>query len=201
MQNCKRFLKQEPVFVIAAVCAVVSMLWVPPSAQYLEYIDLRVLELLFCLMAAVAGMQQEGTFLVLSQRIAGRQEKQPPADLITGDAAVFASMLITNDVALITFVPFAVLVLQLTNQIQRLAWVVTLQTIAANIGSMLTPVGNPQNLYLSSFYGMDAPSFFAVTIPVVALSFCLLAICCLWGKTDRSRCALSTKRSSAVPKG
>ena len=62
MQNCKRFLKQEPVFVIAAVCAVVSMLWVPPSAQYLEYIDLRVLELLFCLMAAVAGMQQEGPF-------------------------------------------------------------------------------------------------------------------------------------------
>ena len=75
-----------------------------------------------------------------------------------------------------------VLVLQLTNQMQRLAWVVTLQTIAANIGSMLTPVGNPQNLYLSSFYGMDAASFFAVTIPVVALSFCLLAICCLWGK-------------------
>lgn len=77
MQNCKRFFKQEPVFVIAAVCAVVSMLWVPPSAQYLEYIDLRVLELLFCLMAAVAGMQQEGTFLVLSQRmLAGRKSSR-----------------------------------------------------------------------------------------------------------------------------
>ncbi|MEF2563155.1 MAG: hypothetical protein UI647_10275 [Negativibacillus sp.] len=77
MQNCKRFLKQEPVFAIAAVCAVVSMLWVPPSAQYLEYIDLRVLELLFCLMAAVAGMQQEGTFLVLSQRmLAGRKSSR-----------------------------------------------------------------------------------------------------------------------------
>lgn len=128
MQNCKRFLKQEPVFVIAAVCAVVSMLWVPPSAQYLEYIDLRVLELLFCLMAAVAGMQQEGTFLVLSQRmLAGRKSSR----LLTLSLVMlpfFASMLITNDVALITFVPFAVLVLQLTNQIQRLAWVVTLQT-------------------------------------------------------------------------
>ena len=175
MQNCKRFFKQEPVFVIAAVCAVVSMLWVPPSAQYLEYIDLRVLELLFCLMAAVAGMQQEGTFLVLSQRmLAGRKSSR----LLTLSLVMlpfFASMLITNDVALITFVPFAVLVLQLTNQMQRLAWVVTLQTIAANIGSMLTPVGNPQNLYLSSFYGMDAATFFAVTVPVVAVSFCLLA--------------------------
>lgn len=200
MQNCKRFLKQEPVFVIAAVCAVVSMLWVPPSAQYLEYIDLRVLELLFCLMAAVAGMQQEGTFLVLSQRmLAGRKSSR----LLTLSLVMlpfFASMLITNDVALITFVPFAVLVLQLTNQIQRLAWVVTLQTIAANIGSMLTPVGNPQNLYLSSFYGMDAASFFAVTIPVVALSFCLLAICCLWGKNRQIEVRFEHKEVIRSPK-
>ena len=200
MQNCKRFLKQEPVFVIAAVCAVVSMLWVPPSAQYLEYIDLRVLELLFCLMAAVAGMQQEGTFLVLSQRmLAGRKSSR----LLTLSLVMlpfFASMLITNDVALITFVPFAVLVLQLTNQMQRLAWVVTLQTIAANIGSMLTPVGNPQNLYLSSFYGMDAASFFAVTIPVVALSFCLLAICCLWGKNRQIEVRFEHKEVIRSPK-
>lgn len=200
MQNCKRFLKQEPVFVIAAVCAVVSMLWVPPSAQYLEYIDLRVLELLFCLMAAVAGMQQEGTFLVLSQRmLAGRKSSR----LLTVSLVMlpfFASMLITNDVALITFVPFAVLVLQLTNQMQRLAWVVTLQTIAANIGSMLTPVGNPQNLYLSSFYGMDAASFFAVTIPVVALSFCLLAICCLWGKNRQIEVRFEHKEVIRSPK-
>ena len=69
MQNCKRFLKQEPVFVIAAVCAVVSMLWVPPSAQYLEYIDLRVLELLFCLMAAVAGMHN---LLILGPQGSGK---------------------------------------------------------------------------------------------------------------------------------
>ena len=190
MQNCKRFFKQEPVFVIAAVCAVVSMLWVPPSAQYLEYIDLRVLELLFCLMAAVAGMQQEGTFLVLSQRmLAGRKSSR----LLTLSLVMlpfFASMLITNDVALITFVPFAVLVLQLTNQMQQLAWVVTLQTIAANIGSMLTPVGNPQNLYLSSFYGMDAATFFAVT----------LAICCLWGKNRQIEVRFEHKEVIRSPK-
>ena len=94
----------------------------------------------------------------------------------------FSSMLITNDVALITFVPFAVLVLELTGQTKHLAWVVTLQTIAANIGSMLTPVGNPQNLYLSSFYQLAAGDFFAVTIPIVLLSFVLLALCCIAGK-------------------
>ena len=83
---------------------------------------------------------------------------------------------------------------------QRLAWVVTLQTIAANIGSMLTPVGNPQNLYLSSFYGMDAASFFAVTIPVVALSFCLLAICCLWGKNRQIEVRFEHKEVIRSPK-
>ena len=69
MEKAKQFFKREPVFVIAAVCAVASMFAVPPSAEYLGYIDLRVLELLFCLMAAVAGMQAEGSFLVLSQRL------------------------------------------------------------------------------------------------------------------------------------
>ena len=83
---------------------------------------------------------------------------------------------------------------------QQLAWVVTLQTIAANIGSMLTPVGNPQNLYLSSFYGMDAATFFAVTVPVVAVSFCLLAICCLWGKNRQIEVRFEHKEVIRSPK-
>lgn len=154
----KRFFKKEPVFVIAFLCAVLSMFLVPPSADYIGYIDFRVLELLFCLMAAVAGMQQEGVFLVLAQN-PGRKKESEAADLTLVMLPFFSSMLITNDVALITFVPFAVLVLELTGQTKHLAWVVTLQTIAANIGSMLTPVGNPQNLYLSSFYQLAAGDF------------------------------------------
>ena len=78
MEKAKQFFKREPVFVIAAVCAVASMFAVPPSADYLGYIDLRVLELLFCLMAAVAGMQAEGSFLVLSQRLLTLLLRFPP---------------------------------------------------------------------------------------------------------------------------
>lgn len=158
------------------------MFLVPPSADYIGYIDFRVLELLFCLMAAVAGMQQEGVFLVLAQKILAGKKSLRLLTLTLVMLPFFSSMLITNDVALITFVPFAVLVLELTGQTKHLAWVVTLQTIAANIGSMLTPVGNPQNLYLSSFYQLAAGDFFAVTIPIVLLSFVLLALCCIAGK-------------------
>lgn len=182
MQKAKDFLKKEPVFVIAFLCAVLSMLFVPPSAEYISYIDFRVLELLFCLMAAVAGMQYEGVFLVLAQRILIGKKSLRLLELTLVMLPFFSSMLITNDVALITFVPFAVLVLELTGQMKHLAWVVTLQTIAANIGSMLTPVGNPQNLYLSSFYNLSAGDFFSVTIPIVLLTFVLLVCCCIAGK-------------------
>ena len=179
MEKVKSFFKREPVFVIAAGCAVLSMALVPPSKEYLGYIDFRVLELLFCLMSAVAGMQEEGVFLVLSQRILTGKKSIRLLMLTLVMLPFFASMLITNDVSLITFVPFAVLVLELTGQNRLLPWVVTLQTIAANIGSMLTPVGNPQNLYLSSYYGLAAGDFFAMTVPVVLLSFVLLAVCCV----------------------
>ena len=127
----------------------------------------------------VAGMQAEGSFLVLSQRLLTGKKSMRLLTMTLVMLPFFSSMLITNDVSLITFVPFAVLVLELTGQSHRLAWVVTLQSIAANIGSMLTPVGNPQNLYLSSYYQIPTGSFFAVTVPVVALSFVLLAACCM----------------------
>ena len=121
MEKTKQFFKKEPVFVIAAVCAVASMFAVPPSAEYLGYIDLRVLELLFCLMAAVAGMQAEGSFLVLSQRLLTGKKSMRLLTMTLVMLPFFSSMLITNDVSLITFVPFAVLVLQLTGQSHRLA--------------------------------------------------------------------------------
>lgn len=123
MEKTKQFFKREPVFVIAAVCAVASMFAVPPSADYLGYIDLRVLELLFCLMAAVAGMQAEGSFLVLSQRLLTGKKSMRLLTMTLVMLPFFSSMLITNDVSLITFVPFAVLVLELTGQSHRLAWV------------------------------------------------------------------------------
>ena len=138
MQKLKLFWKKEPVFLIALFCAIFSMIFVPPSQAYWGYIDFRVLELLFCLMAAVAGMQQEGVFLVLAQKILSGKKSLRLLILTLVMLPFFSSMLITNDVALITFVPFAVLVLELVGQQKHLAWVITLQTIGANIGSMLT---------------------------------------------------------------
>lgn len=87
-----------------------------------------------------------------------------------------SSILITNDVALLTFVPFAVVVLGMAHQEKALIWVVVMQTAAANLGSMLTPVGNPQNIYLFSRYDFSLGSFLSVTLPIWVISLILISL-------------------------
>lgn len=158
------FLRREAVLSIALLCAALSMLAVPPDAGYAGYIDLRVLCLLFCLMAVVAGLQQCGLFQVLSQRLLSGRKQLRLLYLVLTLLPFFCSMLITNDVALLTFVPFTVLVLGRISRTEALVRVVVLQTLAANLGSMATPVGNPQNLFLCSYYTLSFRSFLSVVL-------------------------------------
>lgn len=168
-------IKKEPVLTAAAVCALLSMLFVPPSPAYLGYIDFRVLSLLFCLMAVVAGLQRHGLFAWLAHRLLGGNMRRRKLFLLLILLPFFSSMLVTNDVALITFVPFAILILGLTGQEKYLIFVIVMQTVAANLGSMATPVGNPQNLYLYSSFGLSAGEFFGTVLPCTLLALPLLS--------------------------
>lgn len=176
MQKVWEFSKKETVLCIAGVLAVGSMLLVPPSAAYVGYIDFRVLGLLFCLMTVVAGLQGCGVFTKLAHQVVGRAKSLRSLCRALVLLCFFSSMLITNDVALITFVPFGIMVLSLIGQRSCLIWLVVLQTVAANLGSMLTPFGNPQNLYLYAQYNMGLGRFFALTLPIAALSLVLLLL-------------------------
>ena len=164
-----RFAKREAVLCIAFFCAVVSMLFVPPDRTYLGYLDIRVLALLFCLMLVVAGLEETGLFQVLAQRLLVGRKRFRILSLALVLLPFFSSMLITNDVALLTFVPFAILMLELIGRQERLAYLVVLQTVAANLGSMATPVGNPQNLFLCSKFEIPMGDFFAVMLPLTAV--------------------------------
>jgi Na+/H+ antiporter NhaD/arsenite permease-like protein len=183
----KHALRREPVLCIAAVCALLSMLLTPPSMAYLNYIDLRVLVLLFCLMAVVAGLQACGVFAVLAQRLLAGERRMRFVTLVLVLLPFFTSMLVTNDVALITFVPFAILVLGLIGRRERLIYIVVLQTIAANLGSMATPVGNPQNLYLYANFSLGAGEFFAVMVPLTLVSLAGLTAAALCVKPEGIR--------------
>lgn len=168
------FLKKEKVMTIAFILAIVSAFFVTPDEKYLDYIDLRVLALLFCLMLIVKGFQDIGLFDLLIRKVFGRVKSSRMLSLMLIMLCFFLSMLITNDVALITFVPFAILALRLCHQEKLMIRVIVLQTIAANLGSMLTPIGNPQNLYLFTASGMGAAEFLATMAPVAAVSLALL---------------------------
>jgi len=168
------FLKNETVLAIASFAAVVSMFRTPPSAAYFGYIDWKVLSCLFCLMAVVSGLRRTGLIdraAASMTRFCGSVRKM--AAILVG-TVFFVSMAITNDVALITFIPFSLILMKDIKRPQSRMTIITLETIAANIGSSLTPVGNPQNLYLFSFYGMNGPAFFAAIFPVVAAGGLLL---------------------------
>ena len=180
MSAIRTFVRREPVLLAAALAALVSCLFVPPDAAYLAYIDFRTLALLYCLMIVVSGLRQAGVFAHLAHTLCEHIGSVRSVGLILVLLCFFSSMLITNDVALLTFVPFAVVVLGMADRKRDLIHIVVLQTVAANLGSMLTPVGNPQNLYLYSYYDMGIGTFVLTVLPLWLVSLAaLIAGCCM----------------------
>lgn len=177
LNKLKSFVKRETILSVAFVLAVLSSLIVPPSRQYLSYIDWNTLLLLFSLMAVMAGFQKLGIFRTVGNKLLSKTVKTRQLLLILVFLPFFFSMFITNDVALITFVPFAIIVLRLSEQEKLLVPLVVMQTIAANLGSMLTPMGNPQNLYLYAKSGMTLLTFLQLMLPYTIVSgLCLLSV-------------------------
>ena len=173
------FVKRETVLSIAAILAIVSAFFVIPDAEYIEYIDFRTLSLLFCLMAVMAGLQKTGVFSMLAEKMLRRVRGIKSLVFILVMLCFFFSMFITNDVALITFVPFTFTVLNMIGEGEKKRLIipaVVMQTIAANLGSMLTPIGNPQNLYLHGLSGLGMGEFVTLMLPYAAVSFLLLAV-------------------------
>lgn len=176
LTRIKEFVQKETVLFIAALCAVATMFFVPPDGEYLHYIDFRVLCLLLCLMAVVAGFKYVGAFQWLTFQLLRRIHSGRVLAVTLVLLPFFSSMLVTNDVALLVFVPFTLGLLTQLGFGGAVIPVLVLQTVAANLGSMATPVGNPQNLYLYAVYGLPAGDFFSVTIPLTAVSLvCLTA--------------------------
>ena len=175
ISRVKDFIKKEAVLCISALCAFATMLIVPPDREYLHYIDWRVLCLLLCLMGVVAGFKSQGAFQWLTFQLLRRIRNGRILAVTLVLLPFFCSMLVTNDVVLIVFVPFTLALLADSGCDKHMIPVIVLQTVAANLGSMATPVGNPQNLYLYAAYKLSAGEFFSVVLPLTALSLVALA--------------------------
>ena len=178
-EKIKAFIQKETVFCIAALCAVATMFLVPPDGEYLHYIDWRVLCLLLCLMAVVAGFKSVGAFQWLTCQLLSKIKSGRILSLTLVLLPFFCSMLVTNDVALLVFLPFTLGLLTQLKADKSIIPILVLQTIAANLGSMATPVGNPQNLYLYAAFELGINAFFGVVLPLTAVSFAALSIASL----------------------
>ena len=179
MSAIRTFVRREPVLLTALLAALITSFFVLPDRAYLSYFDVRTLALLYCLMVVVAGLRQAGLFAHLAHTLCEKVSSVRMIGLILVLLCFFSSMVITNDVALLTFVPFAVVVLGMADRQKELMLVVVLQTVAANLGSMLTPVGNPQNLFLYSHYDLDMGVFLQTTFPIWLTSLGLVGLGCL----------------------
>ena len=185
MSKIKSFVKNEIVLIISFVLAAISAFIVKPSAEYLGYIDFRTLALLLCLMAVMAGFNKLGIFRILATKLLKFTSDSRSLCLVLSLLCFFSSMIITNDVALITFVPFSIIILNISKKPNLLIPLVTLGTVAANLGSMLTPIGNPQNLYLFSAFEMKITDFFKILLPYAVLSLVLTAVSSFFIKKEK----------------
>ena len=182
MKSFIEFFKREFLVVIAGIAALVSCLLVPVT-NYINYIDTNTVGLLFCLMIAVAGFRDTNVLAALSRKLLGKgKTNSRKTGFVLIFITYFSAMIFTNDVALIAFVPLTAALL--ASCPSTMMYVIILQTAAANIGSMLTPFGNPQNIYLYSFYQMSPDEFFSVTVPPFLLGGLAILILCLFIKKE-----------------
>lgn len=180
----KNILKNETIFCVSLLLAVLSAFFVRPDGVYLTYPDWRTIALLFCLMILVAGLRSKGVFTLMGHALLRRAGSLRALSAIMVLLCFFSSMIITNDVTLLTFVPFTMLVFRMTGYEDRIVKLVVLETIGANLGSMATPIGNPQNLYLYSISDLTAGGFAGAVLPYAGLSLLLLLAAVLAGKDE-----------------
>lgn len=184
MRILKNIWKNETVCCIAFFLAVFSAFLVTPDGEYLAYPDYRTIALLFCLMIIVAGFQSKGVFARMGHFLLRRARSIRALSAVMVLLCFLSSMVITNDVTLITFVPFTMLVFRMIGETDRLVKLVVLETIAANLGSMATPIGNPQNLYLYSISGLTMGEFALAVLPYAGLSLGLLMAAVMAGRDE-----------------
>lgn len=174
MRKITSAIRNNPILCISGLLALISCFFVLPDLQYLSYINVRVLAILFGLMLIVAALGHIGTFDVLTNKLLSKVKTYRGISLLMSLLSFFLSMFLTNDVSLVTLVPFAIMVLAPFGENRKLMFTLIIMTVAANLGSMLTPIGNPQNLYLYDNYKIALPEFLLLMIPYSALSLALI---------------------------
>ena len=169
-------IKKDPVLFISGILAVVSCFFVHPDMEYAGYVDFRVLAILFCMMLVVSELVLLGVFDKLTNKLLSKVHSSRMVSLILVWLAFFMGMILTNDVTLVTLVPFAIALMKSFDDRKTLTFTLILMTVATNLGSMQTPIGNPQNIFLFTHYQMEIGPFMLLLLPYSLCSLILVTI-------------------------
>ena len=197
MKKVWKFIKAQPVLVISFILAAATMFIVPPDREYIGYCNRTVLIELFALMAAVAGLRSIGIFDKATRLILQKAGTVRRLGAVMILICFFSAMLVTNDVALITFVPLTLLIYGNIKDEKSLILTIVLESAAANLGSMMTPVGNPQNLFLYDKFGLTALTFLKTMLPVGTLG--LAVVLGLTMLLPKNRCEAPKRKDERIP--
>lgn len=169
-------IKKDPVLFISGILAIVSCFFVTPDKEYIGYVDFRVLSILFCMMIVVSELVILGVFDKLTNKLLSKVHSSRLVSLILVWLSFFLGMILTNDVTLVTLVPFAIALMKSFDDRKTLTFTLILMTVATNLGSMQTPIGNPQNIYLYTHYNMEMGHFLLLVLPYSLCSLVLVTI-------------------------
>ncbi len=172
------FIKKNVVMLVAFVAAFVTSIFIKPDVEYLAYFDFKTLTCLFCVLAVVCALKDINFFYILAHKIVEHFKTAKLAVLVLVYITFIGSMLIANDMALLTFLPLGYIVLTSTGKQKYMAFTFIMQNIAANLGGMLTPFGNPQNLYLYTKFNIPTGEFMAIMAPCFIFAVALITVCC-----------------------
>ncbi len=178
LMKLKDFVLQNAVMFIALIAAIITSCIVPPDEKYADYFDYKTLTCLFCVLAVVCALKNIRFFYMLARKTVQLFKNARWCILALIYITFIGSMLIANDMALLTFLPLGFIVLKTTGKEKYMAFTFIMQNIAANLGGMLTPFGNPQNLYLYTKFEISNGEFMHIMAPPFALSVILITICC-----------------------
>lgn len=202
MRELKHFIKNNAVFVISFFAAAITSFIVLPDKEYLDYIDFKTIACLFSVLAVVCALKNVNFFYLVAVKIVKKFKRLRSAVTALVFVTLIGSMFIANDMALLTFLPLGFLLLHTTGKEKHMAFVFIMQNIAANLGGMLTPFGNPQNLFLYTKFEIPNGEFISIMLPSFVISILLIGLLCLMLPNDEltmSEKKLSTnKKKTAV---
>ena len=187
------FIKQEAILSISIVLTIITCFFVPINKEYLNYFDYNTLICLFCMLTVVAGLKSTNIFEYISRKMIGLFHTRRSVIYALVFGTYFFDMIVANDMSLITFLPLTYVVLHSTKNDKYLAFTFIMQTIAANMGGMITPYGNPQNLYLYSYYNISTDEFFRILLAQAVTVAALLATCIAFVPNEKLKLRKNSK--------